>query len=162
MTSGFVLTMMRSSAVRGGALGGEVAASCVIAAAESTAAPSPHPTCRLHHTTLKNHITPHVNSVDMTLMVSISGKNLCVPPFRPHKLHFFFEVAILTFWINPPSSNRAEQQLSEARGSYPNLNYHNKASCFLPRLGIVTCASLRYRSARLSPSLMPLTSCRPI
>jgi len=42
----------------------------------------------------------------------------------------------------------------------PNL-YYKQASCGIPSLNIVPCASLRYRSARLSPSLMPLTSRRP-
>jgi len=72
-----------------------------------------------------------------------------------------FEVAISTFWFNLSSSNRVERQRSKARRIQPNLTYFNQAPCRLPRLDKVTSASLRYRSARLSPSLMPLTSRRP-
>jgi len=73
----------------------------------------------------------------------------------------FFKVAILTFCFNLPSSNRLNRHRSEARAIQPNLPYYNQAPCCSPRLDKVTYASLRYRSARLSPSLMPLTSRRP-
>jgi len=40
--------------------------------------------------------------------------------------HYFFKVAILTFWFNLSSSNRAERHRSEARGIQPNLTHHNQ------------------------------------
>ena len=57
-----------------------------------------------------------------------------------------------------PSGEIAER--GKRHLTWPNL-YHKQASCRKPSSGIVPCASLRYRSARLSPSLTPLTSRRP-
>jgi len=46
----------------------------------------------------------------------------------------------------------------EAKGIQPYPTYHKTEPFRLPRLGHEAFASLRYRTARQSPSLVPLTS----